>query len=111
MPEIRSRDRCGFRGERVDVKASDLTRGLPEADEVSAFRQYLNRARERRLADAVIDDIDAAPRSEPLNDIDEILANLRVVSADLRELMTNAKRYPSQVILGEPPSHAKAGRR
>jgi len=44
-------------------------------------------------------------------DIDEILANLRVVSADLRELMTNAKRYPSQVILGEPPSHAKAGRR
>ena len=44
-------------------------------------------------------------------DIDEILANLRVVSADLRELMTNAKRYPSQVILGEPPSHAKSGRR
>src|SRR6476620_4079238 len=44
-------------------------------------------------------------------DIDDILANLRVVSADLRELMTNAKRYPSQVILGEPPSHAKAGRR
>ncbi len=44
-------------------------------------------------------------------DIDEILGNLRVVSADLRELMTNAKRYPSQVILGEPPSHAKAGRR
>ena len=43
-------------------------------------------------------------------EIDEILANLRVVSADLRELMTNAKRYPSQVILGEPPSHAKARR-
>ena len=44
-------------------------------------------------------------------DVDEILANLRIVSADLRELMTNAKRYPSQVILGEPPSHAKAARR
>jgi paraquat-inducible protein B len=44
-------------------------------------------------------------------DVDEILTNLRVVSADLRELMTNAKRYPSQVILGEPPSHAKAAKR
>jgi phospholipid/cholesterol/gamma-HCH transport system substrate-binding protein/paraquat-inducible protein B len=44
-------------------------------------------------------------------DIDEILGNLRIVSADLRELMTNAKRYPSQVLLGEPPSHAKAGKR
>jgi phospholipid/cholesterol/gamma-HCH transport system substrate-binding protein/paraquat-inducible protein B len=44
-------------------------------------------------------------------DIDEILANLRIVSADLRELMTNAKRYPSQVLLGEPPSRPKAGKR
>ena len=44
-------------------------------------------------------------------DVDEILANLRIVSADLRELMTNAKRYPSHVILGEPPSHAKAPKR
>jgi ABC-type transporter Mla subunit MlaD len=44
-------------------------------------------------------------------DIDEILANLRVVSADLRELMTNAKRYPSQVFLGEPPPHANSARR
>jgi ABC-type transporter Mla subunit MlaD len=44
-------------------------------------------------------------------DIDEILGNLRIVSADLRELMTNAKRYPSQVLLGEPPSHAKAAKR
>lgn len=44
-------------------------------------------------------------------DIDEILANLRVVSADLRELMTNAKRYPSQVLLGDAPAHAKAERR
>lgn len=44
-------------------------------------------------------------------DIEEILGNLRIVSADLRELMTNAKRYPSQVLLGEPPSHAKAAKR
>jgi ABC-type transporter Mla subunit MlaD len=44
-------------------------------------------------------------------DIDEILANLRVVSADLRELITNAKRYPSQVFLGEPPPHANSARR
>jgi ABC-type transporter Mla subunit MlaD len=44
-------------------------------------------------------------------DVDEILANLRVVSADLRELMTNAKRYPSQVFLGEPPPHANTARR
>jgi len=44
-------------------------------------------------------------------DIDEILANLRVASADLKELMTNAKRYPSQVFFGEAPSHAKAAGR
>lgn len=44
-------------------------------------------------------------------DVDEILVNLRVVSADLRELMTNAKRYPSQVLLGEAPAHAKTERR
>jgi ABC-type transporter Mla subunit MlaD len=44
-------------------------------------------------------------------DIDEIMGNLRIVSADLRELITNAKRYPSQVLLGEPPSHAKAAKR
>jgi hypothetical protein len=44
-------------------------------------------------------------------DIDEIMANLRVVSADLKELITNAKRYPSQVILGEAPAHAKASKR
>jgi ABC-type transporter Mla subunit MlaD len=44
-------------------------------------------------------------------DIDQILANLRVVSADLRELMTNAKRYPSQIFLGEPPPHANSARR
>ena len=44
-------------------------------------------------------------------DIDEILANLRVVSADLRDVMTNAKRYPSQVFLGEPPPHANSARR
>jgi len=44
-------------------------------------------------------------------DIDEILVNLRVVSADLRELISNAKRYPSQVFLGEPPPHANSARR
>lgn len=44
-------------------------------------------------------------------DIDEILTNLRVVSADLRDVMTNAKRYPSQVFLGEPPPHANPARR
>jgi len=36
-------------------------------------------------------------------DIEETIENLRVVSANLRELTDNAKRYPAQVFLGEPP--------
>jgi ABC-type transporter Mla subunit MlaD len=44
-------------------------------------------------------------------DVDEILDNLRVVSENLREVTTNAKRYPSQVLLGEPPPRTGSGKR
>ena len=44
-------------------------------------------------------------------DIEETIENLRVVSANLRELTDNAKRYPAQVFLGEPPPRAGATKR
>jgi len=36
-------------------------------------------------------------------DVEETIENLRVMSENLRELSDNAKRYPAQVLLGEPP--------
>jgi phospholipid/cholesterol/gamma-HCH transport system substrate-binding protein/paraquat-inducible protein B len=36
-------------------------------------------------------------------DLEDIIENARVVSENLRELTNNAKRYPAQVLLGEPP--------
>ena len=35
--------------------------------------------------------------------VQEALDNLRVVSQDLRELMGQVKRYPSQALFGEAP--------
>lgn len=44
-------------------------------------------------------------------DIEETIENLRVVSANLRELTDNAKRYPAQVFLGGPPPRAESTKR
>lgn len=44
-------------------------------------------------------------------DIQETVENLRVVSENLRELTDNAKRYPAQVLLGEPPPRAGSTKR
>lgn len=35
--------------------------------------------------------------------LEEIMDNLRILSANLREISENAKRYPAQVLFGEPP--------
>lgn len=45
------------------------------------------------------------------SDVEDILDNLRLVSENLRELTNNAKQYPAQVLLGDPPPHAAPGRR
>ena len=37
-------------------------------------------------------------------DIESTIHNFRVISDNLRELTHNAKKYPAQVLLGEPPS-------
>jgi paraquat-inducible protein B len=37
------------------------------------------------------------------NDIEITLANLRVLSENLKELSENAKRFPAQLLFGEPP--------
>lgn len=41
------------------------------------------------------------------SDLSTTLANLRQISENLRDLTENAKRYPSAVILGEPPLPTK----
>ncbi len=37
--------------------------------------------------------------------------NLRLITGNLRELTENARRYPSQLMFGEPPPHSKPGGR
>lgn len=49
--------------------------------------------------------------SNKSQDIEETVENLRVVSENLRELTDNAKRYPAQVFLGEPPPRAGSAKR
>jgi paraquat-inducible protein B len=39
----------------------------------------------------------------------DILSNLAVVSENLEQITTNARKYPSQALLGSPPPPAKAG--
>src|SRR3954454_19038884 len=55
----------GAAGEVVDGKGADIARGLTEADEMAARRQRADRSLERVLADGVVDDIRAAPFSQP----------------------------------------------
>ncbi len=43
-------------------------------------------------------------------DLEEVLENLRMVSQDLRDLTANAKRYPAQMLLGDPPPRVELGK-
>jgi len=49
--------------------------------------------------------------SNKSQDLEETVENLRVVSENLRELTDSAKRYPAQVLLGEPPPRAGSTKR
>jgi ABC-type transporter Mla subunit MlaD len=42
-------------------------------------------------------------------DIQVTIENMRLVSENLRELTDNARRYPSQILFGEPPAHSVRG--
>lgn len=44
-------------------------------------------------------------------DVEELLENLRAVSEELRHLTTTVEQYPSQVLLGDPPSRAQSVKR
>lgn len=44
-------------------------------------------------------------------DIEATIHNFRLISDNLRELTHNAKKYPAQVLLGEPPSRSGGGNR
>lgn len=49
--------------------------------------------------------------SNKSHDIEETVENLRMMSENIRELTDNAKRYPAQLFLGEPPPRAGATKR
>ncbi|MEJ2656542.1 MAG: MlaD family protein [Desulfobacterales bacterium] len=44
-------------------------------------------------------------------DIETTIENIRRISDNLREITENAKKYPSQLLFGEPPPHSKTGER
>ncbi|MDF0676993.1 MAG: MlaD family protein [Nitrospira sp.] len=44
-------------------------------------------------------------------DIEDTVENLRIISENLRGITDNAKQYPAQVFLGEPPPRAGATKR
>jgi phospholipid/cholesterol/gamma-HCH transport system substrate-binding protein len=41
------------------------------------------------------------------HDLDETLNNLRILTGNLKELSENAKRFPAQLLFGEPPQPSK----
>jgi ABC-type transporter Mla subunit MlaD len=44
-------------------------------------------------------------------DVEEAIHNFKVVSDDLRELTHSAKKYPAQVLMGEPPPRKERGQK
>ena len=44
-------------------------------------------------------------------DIEDAIKNIRLISENVRELTENAKKYPSQLLFGEPPPPSKTGER
>jgi phospholipid/cholesterol/gamma-HCH transport system substrate-binding protein len=49
--------------------------------------------------------------SDQQPDIEAAVENIRRISENLMEITENAKKYPSQVLFGEPPPHPKTGER
>jgi phospholipid/cholesterol/gamma-HCH transport system substrate-binding protein/paraquat-inducible protein B len=47
--------------------------------------------------------------SSQQQEIEGTIENIRRISANLKELTENAKRYPSQILFGEPPTPSEAG--
>ena len=47
--------------------------------------------------------------SDQQPDIESAIENIRRISENLKEITEDAKKYPSQVLFGEPPPHAKTG--
>jgi phospholipid/cholesterol/gamma-HCH transport system substrate-binding protein len=47
--------------------------------------------------------------SDQQPDIETAIENIRRISENLKVITENAKKYPSQVLFGDPPPHAKTG--
>ncbi len=49
--------------------------------------------------------------SDQQPDIEAAISNIRRISDNLRVITENARKYPSQMLFGEPPPHSKTGER
>jgi phospholipid/cholesterol/gamma-HCH transport system substrate-binding protein len=49
--------------------------------------------------------------SDQQPNIETAVENIRRISDNLREITENAKKYPSQLLFGEPPPHSETGER
>jgi phospholipid/cholesterol/gamma-HCH transport system substrate-binding protein len=74
---------------QLDVVASDTT------ESVVHLRKILRR----------VDNL----LSDQQPDIESAIENIRRISENLKAITENAKKYPSQVLFGDPPPHAKTG--
>lgn len=98
--------------ERADKPLSQLVADLPKTSE--SLDRLLRRLDEvsATLPEAGADFRQTLQRLNGLiasqqDDIEKTIENLRVMSENIKEIVDNAARYPSQVIFGSPPSPSK----
>ena len=81
--------------EKLSTQLDSITNDT--TDSVAHLRRIL------RQLDSLISD------QQP--DIETAVENIRRISENLMEITENAKKYPSQILFGEPPPHPKTGER
>ena len=83
----------------VDESRGPLNKTLTALDDVPDILAQLKRTL-RRFNNFV---------SSEEQDIEVSTENIRLITGNLRELTENAKRYPSQLMFGEPPPRSEPG--
>jgi ABC-type transporter Mla subunit MlaD len=87
----------------VAALAEDLTRGVSGLDLRSRSELLGATLNQIRSSMRLLDGVLRGPR----DNLPETLENLRVMSVNLRELSVLAKRYPSHMLFGLPPTEVK----
>ena len=111
--------------ERVDGKIDKLFAGLQDAvDNSNEAAKQVRMLLSRSEFQSSLENIDAAAKDLPVatallkkmlhrvnqllviqqDDLQTIVENIRLISDNIRELSVTAKKYPSQILFGEPPA-------